>query len=35
MLSLAPLTSLGVLTYIIMVSFFIAIKISPGGDSDV
>lgn len=29
MLSLAPLTSLGVLTYIIMVSFFIAYRTQP------
>ncbi len=35
MFSLAPLTSLGVLTYIIVVSFFIAHKTSPDGDSDV
>ena len=32
MLSLMPLTSLGVPTYIIMVSFFIAHRASPDGD---
>ena len=32
MLSLMPLTSLGVLTYIIMLSFFIAHRASPDGD---
>ena len=32
MLSLAPLTSLGVLAYIVVLSFFIALKTSPKGD---